>query len=116
MNTFQKIRTLASKEGLSIAELERKLNLSNGSISRWKNAAPSSKGLIAVADYFDVSVDYLLGRDKEEYKGEEKPRDIRIMQRAAENMSEEDRKKALAFFENFMDNWEEYIKDEKEDD
>ncbi|KIH70043.1 helix-turn-helix domain-containing protein [Salinicoccus roseus] len=69
MNTFQRIRFLAEREGLSIAQLERKLNLSNGSISRWKSAAPSSKGLVAVADYFDVSVDYLLGR---ELKKEEK--------------------------------------------
>ncbi|MDU9371579.1 helix-turn-helix transcriptional regulator [Staphylococcus ureilyticus] len=114
MNTFQKIRNLANKEGLSIAELERKLNLSNGSISRWKNAAPSSKGLIAVADHFDVSVDYLLGREKESRKGEELDEDIRIMQRAAQNMSEEDRKKAIKVFEAFFDNWEDITKDEKQ--
>lgn len=113
MNTFQKIRNLANKEGLSIAELERKLNLSNGSISRWKNAAPSSKGLIAVADHFDVSVDYLLGREKKSHKGEELDEDIRIMQRAAQNMSEEDRKKAIKVFEAFFDNWEDITKDEK---
>ena len=113
MSTFQKIRNLANKEGLSIAELERKLNLSNGSISRWKNAAPSSKGLIAVADYFDVSVDFLLDRDKEEHKGEDLPEDIRIMQRAAQNMSEEDRKRAIKVFEAFFDNWEDITKDDK---
>ncbi|MBU7218726.1 helix-turn-helix domain-containing protein [Staphylococcus gallinarum] len=114
MNTFQKIRNLANKEGLSIAELERKLNLSNGSISRWKNAAPSSKGLIAVADYFDVSVDYLLGRDKDDYEGEHEDEEIRIMHRGVKNMTEEDRKKALKMFETFFDNWDKYTKDEEE--
>lgn len=111
MNTFQKIRSLASEQGLSIAQLERELNLSNGSISRWKNAAPSSKGLVAVADYFDVSVDYLLGRDKEEYKGEQEDEEIRIMHRGVKNMSKEDREKALKMFETFFDNWDEYTKD-----
>ncbi|MFO3691419.1 XRE family transcriptional regulator [Staphylococcus felis] len=70
MNTFQRIQKLANNKGMSIAELERKLNLSNGSISRWKKAAPSSKGLTTIADYFDVSVDYLLGRKTDGYTGE----------------------------------------------
>lgn len=113
MNTYQIVRNLTNSKGLTIAELERKLNFSNGQIRRWQKANPNSEHLRAIADYFDVSVDYLLGREKSQYKGEEKPEDIRIMQRAAENMSEEDRKKALMFFENFIDNWEEYTKDDK---
>lgn len=40
MNTFQRIQYLANNKGMSIAELERKLNLSNGSIARWKNLLP----------------------------------------------------------------------------
>ncbi|UXS58508.1 helix-turn-helix domain-containing protein [Staphylococcus delphini] len=111
MNTFQRIQKLANSKGMSIAELERKLNLSNGSISRWKKAAPSSKGLTAIADYFDVSVDYLLGRDKEEYSGEQEDEEIRIMHRGVRNMTKEDREKALKMFETFFDNWDEYTKD-----
>lgn len=34
-----------------------------------------------VADYFDVSVDYLLGREKDEYAGEQEDEEIRIMHR-----------------------------------
>lgn len=94
MNTFQKIRSLASEKGLSIAQLERELNLSNGSISRWKNAAPSSKGLVAVADYFDVSVDYLLGRDREEYEGEA-TNEYRALQRLTNKLSNKDQQKAI---------------------
>ncbi len=71
MNTFQRIHYLANNKGMSIAQLERKLKLSNGSIARWKKSAPSSRGLTIIADYFDVSVDYLLGREKEKYSGEE---------------------------------------------
>lgn len=110
MNTFQRIQYLADKKGMSIAELERKLNLSNGSIARWKKSAPSSRGLTIIADYFDVSVDYLLGREKDEYSGENKSEDILIMHRATENMTEAQRQKALTILETMFDDWDDLTK------
>lgn len=62
MNTYLIIKNLANQQKISISELERKLNLSNGSISKWAKSKPNSKYLEKVADYFDVSTDYLLGR------------------------------------------------------
>jgi len=56
------IKDLAEQHKLSVSELERKLNLSNGSISKWAKSKPNSKYLEKVADYFNVSTDYLLGR------------------------------------------------------
>lgn len=64
MNTYLIIKNLAEQEKLSVSELERKLNLSNGSISKWAKSKPNSKYLEKVADYFNVSTDYLLGRTK----------------------------------------------------
>ncbi|WP_368868374.1 helix-turn-helix domain-containing protein [Staphylococcus epidermidis] len=110
MNTFQRIQNLANRKSISIAELERKLDLSNGSIARWKKSAPSSRGLTLIADYFDVSVDYLLGREKEEYPGEKKNEDILIMHRAAENMTEAQRQKALTILETMFDDWDDLTK------
>lgn len=46
----------------SIAELERKLDISNGTISKWDVSQPTTKVLKKLSDYFDVSIDYLLGR------------------------------------------------------
>lgn len=62
MNTYEIIKTLANSRKMTVAELERKLDLSNGSVSKWAKSTPNSKYLEKVADYFDVSVDYLLGR------------------------------------------------------
>lgn len=62
MNTYEIIKTLANDRKMTVAELERKLDLSNGSVSKWAKSTPNSKYLEKVADYFDVSVDYLLGR------------------------------------------------------
>ncbi|WP_353462502.1 helix-turn-helix transcriptional regulator [Mammaliicoccus sciuri] len=111
MNLYQTIRNLCSQKGITIAELERELGFSNAQIRRWHNGRyPSADRLQKVADYFDVSIDYLMGNQKEHYAGEEISEDIRIMQRAAENMSEKDRQKALKIFETFFDNWEDIKK------
>lgn len=61
--TYIRIKDLADAKGISIAELERTLNFSSGLIGKWKNAQPSSDRLIPIADYFDVTTDYLLGRN-----------------------------------------------------
>lgn len=66
MNTvYLRIKELADSKHQSLAQIERSLNLSNGSISSWKKSNPSSDKLKVVADYFDVSTDYLLGRTKD---------------------------------------------------
>ncbi len=57
------IKSLCDEKGITNAELERTLDLANGSVARWiKGAAPNSTALEKVADYFKVSADYLLGR------------------------------------------------------
>lgn len=56
------IKNLAVKKKISVAELERTLGFGNGSISKWNKQSPSVDKLNKVADYFDVSVDSLLGR------------------------------------------------------
>ena len=62
MSLVQTIKQLCQEQNLTFAQLERILGLSNGSIRRWDNNAPSADRLQRVADYFHVSVDYLLGR------------------------------------------------------
>lgn len=112
MSLYEKIKILCENQNISVAELERKLDISNGQIRRWQNGKfPSADRLKVVADYFDVTVDSLLYEDDGQ-KEIEQDEDIRIMQRAAKNMSEEDRKKALKVFEAFFDNWEEISKRE----
>lgn len=63
---FERVKTLASKRGLSIAELERKLDLSPNSLYKLKKQKPSIDRIESIAEFFNVSVDYLLGRNFEE--------------------------------------------------
>lgn len=57
--TVDRIRTLANAQGLSLPAIEVKLNLGNGTISRWSKSSPNTDKLSKVADYFHVSLDYL---------------------------------------------------------
>lgn len=60
--TFDRIKELAQKQGLSINLLEEKLGYSRNTIYNLKNSKPSTERISEIADYFQVSTDYLLGR------------------------------------------------------
>lgn len=68
MGLVEKIKLLCKEKKITIAELERKTGISNGQIRKWDNSTPGVDKLNMIADYFDVSTDYLLGRtDKKRY-------------------------------------------------
>lgn len=60
--TFERIKELAKKQGLSINSLEERLGYSRNTIYNLKNSKPSTERISEIADYFNVSTDYLLGR------------------------------------------------------
>ena len=59
-----RLQELRKKKGLTQLRLAMELNTSQNTISRYETGAhePSIAELIKIADYFHVSVDYLLGR------------------------------------------------------
>ena len=63
MTLVDRIRTLANQRDMSLPQLEVELGLGNGTISRWRSSSPNTDKLQKIADYFNVSMDYLLGRD-----------------------------------------------------
>ncbi|WHS06267.1 helix-turn-helix transcriptional regulator [Ligilactobacillus salivarius] len=67
MNLRDRIKELANQRKISVAELERALGFGNGSISKWNKQSPSTEKLKQVADYFQVSLDYLVGRSDDKY-------------------------------------------------
>lgn len=55
--------TLCNQRGISPTKLCEILNLSNATAVRWKKGSiPQDTTLIKIADYFNVSTDYLLGK------------------------------------------------------
>lgn len=66
MTLFERIEWLRNSRGISQGKLEKELGFSNGSISKWKNSTPNPERLKKLADYFGVSVEYLMtGEEKE---------------------------------------------------
>lgn len=68
LTLVQRIKELADEKKTTFAEIERKTGISNGQIRRWDTSSPKVENLQKVANFLDVSTDYLLGRtDKEHY-------------------------------------------------
>ncbi|MGN0628362.1 MAG: helix-turn-helix domain-containing protein [Oscillospiraceae bacterium] len=66
MALLEKIRILAAEKGVSLAQFERDCGFSKNSVVKWDKNMPSGDKLLRAAQYFGVSVDYLLGNDGEE--------------------------------------------------
>lgn len=62
-----RLKELRKARKLSQVRLAMELNLNQNTISRYENGErePGIAELISIADYFDVSVDYLIGRTDE---------------------------------------------------
>lgn len=76
MMDLQNLFYLIKLEGMTLKEFSEKVNISQSILSEWKNGnrKPSLSTIIKVADVFNCSVDYLIGRTndpKSVYVGDE---------------------------------------------
>ncbi len=64
MSKIQNLFKIMKERGISIKNLSDDTGISTGNISDWKSGRclPSINALITIADYFDVSLDYLVER------------------------------------------------------
>ena len=62
----EQIRELRNIRGISQIQLANKLGVTKQSVSNWENdnILPSIEMLVKIANFFEVSTDYLLGLDK----------------------------------------------------
>lgn len=58
------LRELRIERKISQSELAKALNVSQSIIARWESdeCEPTATNIIALANYFNVTTDYLLGR------------------------------------------------------
>jgi len=67
MGFAENLKELRKALGLSHLQLATKIGYSKAIISFWENGKkePTLSALLALADFFNVSADYLLGREDE---------------------------------------------------
>lgn len=61
----QNLKTLRKKKYLTGIELAKKLNVSHSTLASWETGRhfPHIEDIIKIADFFEISIDELLGRD-----------------------------------------------------
>jgi len=88
----KKLQELRKNKSLSQPELAKELGVSDRSISLWERgiSMPNTETTIKIADYFEVTIDCLLGRN-------DKYKDLNIisLQRAYEKLDSGDKKKMM---------------------
>jgi transcriptional regulator with XRE-family HTH domain len=59
-----RLKELRTERGIGQNKMSQDLSVSNASISYWENGLqePSASALFKLAQYFEVTVDYILGR------------------------------------------------------
>lgn len=68
MGFYDRFLNLCNQKGMSPSAVTRENGLNNSISTAWKRGAmPSGENLQKLADYFGVTVDYLLGSEKETF-------------------------------------------------
>lgn len=62
----ERIRELMQEEGLTQVALAEKIGVKQNTVSAWvlEKKEPSIRSLWLLADYFNVDIDYIVGRKK----------------------------------------------------
>ncbi len=94
MSFGKKLRILIEERALTQKEVGRQLNLAPSTIGSYIHDArePDFTTLKLIADYFDVSIDYLLDHDAPEHLGAQEAEMMRIFH----NLSEEQQRICIA--------------------
>lgn len=96
MTIYERIESLRKSKGLSQGKLEKQLGFSNGSISKWKNSTPKVERLQKLADFFGVSVEYLMTGKEDEQK-EKDNTDLKQKYRELEELLRSDSMKPVRY-------------------
>ncbi len=63
INSFHKLEKLVNKRGITFYALAKEVGFSSAVFSDWKSgkSMPKTDKLIKIADYFGVTLEYLIG-------------------------------------------------------
>lgn len=88
---WERFNELCTEHQTKPNPVAKELGISSGIITKWKNGSlPNSDTLLKIADYFNVSVDYLLGRTEDSNAANDKGKDKRAVKVLDEKNSDFD--------------------------
>lgn len=86
----QRLRDLLDARGITPTDFARTTDLSPGTVCRWLyERTPDIAAAKIIADYFDVSIDWLIGRESERYS--DMPENLKAIINAYQKASPQDR-------------------------
>ena len=68
MELVDRIKQVAAQKNLTLKKIELDLGFSNGTIGKWKDSSPTLERILAVADYLNVSLMWLIGRNEQSFE------------------------------------------------
>lgn len=95
---YERIKSLCYRNGITISQLESDLGFGSSSIKKWeKTSSPSVGKIVKVANYFNVSLDYLMCMTDIESSVTDilGDKDIISFQRARKKMTPKDRDRSM---------------------
>ncbi len=102
MTTFERIKKLADNQKISIKELSLKLGFGENTIYKWQKSKAKGEDLAKVANYFNVSTDYLLCRTDDPTPGN--LQDTKMFFRMnTEGLTEQDKEELEQDLKDFME-------------
>lgn len=60
---LERIKHLCKENEITVCELEKKLGFGNGAIRKWDSSSPSISNVTKVANYFNVTIQYLVDEE-----------------------------------------------------
>lgn len=110
MNVLERIQLLCKEKGMNPSNLEVELGFGRGTLYKWNKSSPNTDRLSAVADYFDVSMDWLLG--KTEFRSLPDEEKLALDVERYEDFSKKDKKDiaiTMGFILEQLDNYQEAL-------
>ena len=68
MNSVERVKNLCKERGIPVSRLEKELGFANGYINQLRKGVFPSNRLVEIAEYFGVSVDYLVSGTEDKDK------------------------------------------------
>ena len=90
MSLVSKLRVLCEERGVSFNQFEKESGVGRGTAARWDTNSPSIEKVSKAAEYFNVSVSYLLGEQEKPTLSGELSDARKQLDAALDDMSDEE--------------------------